>query len=437
MKRDSRQEGAGGQRRSVSERPSEYLDSPSAGPNRPDPQAPDPRVSREQGLGAVLGIETSGITAGLKPSGRPDVALVRSLGPEHHAAAVFTANRFAAAPVRWSREVVSDGRVDAVVLNSGGANACTGPEGFAHAQATAETVGRKLGVAAGDVLVCSTGMIGQQLPMDVLLPGVEKAVEQLAAGDEAAARAAEAIMTTDTRPKQAALVLESEQGPVHLGGIAKGAGMLAPSLATMLVVLATDASLTAEQLETALGQAVGRSFERTDSDGCMSTNDTVVLLGTGASGIVPEMEEFTQALTGLCTDLARQLIGDAEGASHDLVITTCGAASEIQAVEVSRAVSRSNLVKAAIFGNDPNWGRILSEVGTTSADFAPEEVDVSINEVMVCRGGQIGEDRSQVDLSAEREVRILIDLHAGRERATLWSNDLTHDYVEENSAYST
>lgn len=396
-----------------------------------------PLVDRHRGLDTVPGLQCAGVAAGIKDSGGKDVALVRNTGPHLDAAAVFTRNRFAAAPVLWSQEAVRDGRVEAVVLNAGCANACTGAPGFQDAHATAEHVAQVLGVSSGDVLVCSTGMIGERLPLQRLLSGAEAAATGLAEEDEAAGRAAaEAIMTTDTVPKQASVALETAEGTVHLGGMAKGAGMLAPGLATMLVVLGTDAVVPAPELDAFLRQAVGRSFDRADSDGCMSTNDTVALLSTGASGIAPEPEAFAQALTALCKDLALQLIGDAEGASHDIHVTTVQAATEEEALEVSRAVARSNLFKCAIFGNDPNWGRILAEVGVTSAQFQPEEVDVSINGVTICRGGQIGEDRSLVDLAADRRVEVLIDLRAGSEQATIWTNDLTHDYVEENSAYS-
>lgn len=395
-----------------------------------------PVVSTERGLADVAGFRYAGVSAGLKTSGGRDVALVQNLGPDHGAAAVFTSNRFAAAPVEWSREAVSDGRADAVVLNSGGANACTGPEGFANAHRTAEHVAELLGISALDVIVCSTGLIGEQLPMDQLLPGVADAARNLGEGTEADDAAARAIMTTDTLPKKASIAVETEDGTVHIGGMAKGAGMLAPGLATMLVVLATDASVPADRLDACLRQAVEYSFNRADSDGCMSTNDTVALLASGASGVSLEEQVLTEALTQVCVSLALQLIGDAEGASHDIHVTTRSAATEAQALEVSRAVARSNLFKCAIFGNDPNWGRILSEVGTTGADFAPESVTVSINGVEICRGGAIGEDRDQVDLAADRKVDVVIDLGAGDHRATIWTNDLTHDYVEENSAYS-
>ncbi len=385
------------------------------------------------GITYPAGFSASGITAGLKASGNPDVALVRNNGPRFDAAAVFTSNRVAAAPVHWSRQVITDGRADAVVLNSGGANACTGAEGFANTHATAEHAAAVLGVSSGDVLVCSTGLIGEQLPMDKILPGIDAAAAALGAGNEfdGGAAAATAIMTTDTVPKQAGFAGTG----YFIGAMAKGAGMLAPGLATMLVVITTDAVLEAAQLDAALREATRLSFDRADSDGCMSTNDTVILLASGASGTVPELAEFSAGLTALCVDLAKQLIGDAEGAAHEITIRTFNAATEDDAVEVSRTVSRSNLFKTAIFGRDPNWGRVLSAVGTTQAAFEPDELNVSINGVQVCRNGGVGEDRTLVDLTA-RDVLVEIDLNAGRSEASLWTNDLTHDYVHENSAYS-
>jgi glutamate N-acetyltransferase / amino-acid N-acetyltransferase len=375
------------------------------------------------------GFRAAGITAGLKASGKPDMALVVNDGPAKAAAAVFTSNRVAAAPVLWSRQVLSDARVDAVILNSGGANACTGAEGFQNTHATAEKTGDVLGISAGDVVVCSTGLIGEQLPMDKILPGVEAAAAALA-GD-GGADAATAIMTTDTVSKQAAFA----GAGYSIGGMAKGAGMLAPGLATMLVVITTDAALDGPALDAALREATRVTFDRTDSDGCMSTNDTVVLLSSAASGTTPGTAEFTGGLTQVCADLARQLITDAEGASHDIAITTVNAATEADAETVSRAVARSNLFKTAIFGNDPNWGRVLSAVGTTDAAFKPEQLNVSMNGIQVCRNGGVGEPRSLVDLTG-RDVQVVIDLNAGSETATIWTNDLTHDYVEENSAYS-
>ncbi len=376
------------------------------------------------------GFRAAGVTAGLKASGRPDVALVVNDGPRHDAAAIFTSNRVEAAPVTWSRVAVADGRIDAVVLNSGGANACTGPEGFADTHATAEHVARELGISSGDVLVCSTGLIGERLDMPKLLDGVTRAARSVGVdgGDDAAT----AIMTTDTVSKQVHVVGDDWS----VGGMAKGAGMLAPALATMLVVLTTDAALSPPELSDALRAACRVTFDRLDSDGCMSTNDTVVLLSSGASPAPVDPAAFEAALTSACAQLAHGLLADAEGAKHDIAIEVVGAADEDDAVQVARAVARSNLFKCAIFGGDPNWGRILSAVGTTSAVFEPRTLDVSINGVQVCRAMGVGDDRSGVDLSG-RDVHIVVDLHAGPHRATVWTNDLTHDYVHENSAYST
>lgn len=377
------------------------------------------------------GFRASGVTAGLKASGRPDLALVVNDGPDHHVAAVFTSNRVEAAPVTWSRVVVADGRADAVVLNSGGANACTGAPGFQDTHRTAEHVGVALGVAPGDVVVCSTGLIGERLPMDLLLPGVDAAAADLAADGGAAA--AEAIMTTDTVAKTAA---EAHADGWSVGGMAKGAGMLAPALATMLVVVTTDAVVDPAALDGVLRAATRETFDRVDSDGCMSTNDTVVLLASGASGVAAEPAALTQVVTAVCADLARQLVADAEGAHHDIAVEVRSAATEDDALEVARSVARNNLFKCAVFGNDPNWGRVLAAVGTTAAAFDPATLDVAMNGVQVCRSGGVGEDRSLVDLTA-REVRVVVDLHAGDATATVWTNDLTHDYVHENSAYST
>ncbi|WP_248259269.1 bifunctional glutamate N-acetyltransferase/amino-acid acetyltransferase ArgJ [Georgenia sp. EYE_87] len=398
---------------------------------------------------APAGFRAAGVTAGLKASGKPDLALVVNDGPDHVAAGVFTSNRVVAAPVTWSRTVVGDGTAHAVVLNSGGANACTGPEGFADTHRTAEHVSEVLGISAGDVVVCSTGLIGERLDLPALLGGVDAAAEALTADGGAAA--AQAIMTTDTHAKEVLVTrgadgaaggsARSDGAPVwSVGGMAKGAGMLAPGLATMLCVLTTDALVDAEDADAALRAATAVTFDRVDSDGCMSTNDTVVLLASGASGVAPSREELTEAVTAACADLARQLVADAEGASHDIAVTVAGATTEDAAVAVARAVTRSNLFKAAVFGNDPNWGRVLSAVGTVPVEVAPFEadaVDVTINGVTVCRAGGVGEDRSLVDLAAAREVRVDVDLHAGGATATVWTNDLTHDYVHENSAYST
>ena len=376
------------------------------------------------------GFRAAGVTAGLKASGNPDLALVVNDGPDHHAAAVFTSNRVEAAPVTWSRQVVADGRVDAVVLNSGGANACTGAQGFLDTHRTAEHVAEVLNVSAGDVVVCSTGLIGELLPMDKITAGVDAAAAALSPGGHE--DAAVAIKTTDTVHKVAAHAGEGWS----VSGMAKGAGMLAPALATMLVVLTTDAVVEPGELDAALRAATAVSFDRIDSDACMSTNDTVVVLASGASGVTAETEALTDALTAVCSDLARRLIADAEGAAHDIAIEVTGAATVDDALEVARAVARNNLFKCAIFGNDPNWGRVLAAVGTTRAAFDPANLDVTMNGVQVCRAGGVGDDRALVDLTP-REVHVLVDLHAGAEAATVWTNDLTHDYVHENSAYST
>lgn len=378
---------------------------------------------------AAQGFRATGVVAGLKASGAPDLALVVNDGPDHHGAAVFTSNRVEAAPVTWSRQVVSDGRVDAVVLNSGGANACTGAQGFADTHATAEKVAAVLGISAGDVVVCSTGLIGELLPMPSLLEGVERAAGALA--PDGGVDAAAAIKTTDTVHK----VAQAPRDGWTVGGMAKGAGMLAPALATMLVVVTTDAVVGQGELEGILRAATAVTFDRIDSDGCQSTNDTVVLLASGASGVAVDVADLTAAVTEVCASLARQLIADAEGAHHDIAIEVRTAASVDDALEVARSIARNNLFKCAVFGNDPNWGRVLAAVGTTRAAFAPHELDVSINGVQVCRAGGVGEDRSLVDLTP-REVHVLVDLHAGDHSVTVWTNDLTHDYVHENSAYS-
>jgi glutamate N-acetyltransferase/amino-acid N-acetyltransferase len=376
------------------------------------------------------------VEAGLKGKGRRDVALVVNDGPDAIAAGVFTGNRVKAAPVLWSRQVLRGGVLRAVVLNSGGANACTGKRGFQDAHATAEHVaavlssGTRLLIGPGEVAVCSTGLIGHLLPMDKLLAGVSAAGRGLSR--TGGADAAEAIMTTDTRPKTT--VVEGEGWRV--GGMIKGAGMLAPSLATMLCVLTTDAVADSDVLDEALRAATRVTLDRLDSDGCMSTNDTVLVLASGASGRAPSTGELTEALTAACRDLAAQLLADAEGSTKDVAIEVVGAASEDDAVLVGRAVARNNLVKTAMFGNDPNWGRILAAVGTTTAAFDSDDLDVAVNGVWVCRGGAAAADPSTVDLTG-RAVRVVVDLHAGTETATIWTNDLSHGYVHENSAYST
>ncbi|WP_033238371.1 bifunctional glutamate N-acetyltransferase/amino-acid acetyltransferase ArgJ [Streptomyces albidoflavus] len=378
---------------------------------------------------AAQGFTAAGIAAGIKANGNPDLALVVNTGPRRSAAGVFTANRVKAAPVLWSEKVVKGGQVAAVVLNSGGANACTGPQGFQDTHATAEKAAEILGEGAGDIAVASTGLIGELLPMDKLLPGVETAAAALSAhGGE---KAAIAIKTTDTVHKTAVVTGDGWT----VGGMAKGAGMLAPSLATMLVVLTTDADLDSDTLDRVLRGATRTTFDRIDSDACMSTNDTVLLLASGASGKVPGEAEFAEAVRTVCDDLARQLIGDAEGASKDIRIEVTGAASEEDAVQVGRTIARNNLLKCAVHGEDPNWGRVLSAIGTTDAVFEPDRLDVAINGVWVCKDGGVGEDRSLVDMRY-REVTITADLHAGDASAVIWTNDLTADYVHENSAYS-
>ncbi|MFI9233000.1 MULTISPECIES: bifunctional glutamate N-acetyltransferase/amino-acid acetyltransferase ArgJ [Streptomyces] len=379
---------------------------------------------------AAKGFSAAGIAAGIKENGNPDLALVVNNGPRLAAAGVFTSNRVKAAPVLWSEQVLKGGTVSAVVLNSGGANACTGPEGFQDTHATAEKAAEVLkGHSAGEVAIASTGLIGVRLPMDKLLPGIEKAAVELSVhGGE---KAAIAIKTTDSVHKTAVV---SKDGWT-VGGMAKGAGMLAPGLATMLVVLTTDADLEAPVLDRALRDATRTTFDRVDSDGCMSTNDTVLLLASGASGETPGYEAFADAVRTVCDDLARQLIGDAEGATKDIRIEVVNAASEDDAVEVGRSIARNNLLKCAIHGEDPNWGRVLSAIGTTSAVFDPDRLNVAINDVWVCKNGSVGEDRDLVDMRY-REVRITADLSAGTESAVIWANDLTADYVHENSAYS-
>ena len=379
---------------------------------------------------APLGFRAAGVTAGLKASGDRDVAVVINDGPSRAAAAVFTTNRVHAAPVKWSRQVVSGGRVRAVVLNSGGANACTGPAGFQDTHATAERLGAALDDSAGEIVVCSTGLIGERLPMDKLLPAVDAAVAE--ADRSGGMHAADAIRTTDTVVK---IAFRRPDG-YSIGGMAKGAGMIAPALATMLVVLTTDADLSAQELDAALRSATAVTFDRLDSDGCMSTNDTVLLMASGASGIKPDHKEFTRALTDVCADLARQLQRDAEGASKYITIEVVGAASETDAVTAGRSVARSNLLKCALAGADPNWGRVLSAVGTTDAVFDPDRLNVAMNGVWVCRAGAPGDDRSKVDLKG-KDITITVDLSAGPHSAVILTTDLTEAYVHENSAYST
>jgi glutamate N-acetyltransferase / amino-acid N-acetyltransferase len=374
------------------------------------------------------GFRATGVTAGLKTSGKADVAVVINDGPRWDAAGVFTRNRIQAAPVLWSRQVLADGRLRAVVLNSGGANACTGPEGFADTHHTAEAAAAALGIGPIDVAVCSTGLIGERLDMPKLLAGLQHALSIAdAAGGPAAA---EAIMTTDSVPKTSTF-----QAGYRIGGMAKGAGMLAPGMATMLSVITTDAVIDAALLDEVFRACVARTFDRVDADGCMSTNDTVIVMASGASG-VPADDAFAAGLRDVCADLSRQLAADAEGASKLIDVIVVGAASEADAESAARAVARSALFKCAMFGEDPNWGRVLSAVGTTEAAFDPLRVDVAINGVQVCRDSGPGEPRDLVDLSA-REIEVAIDLHAGGSTATIVTTDLTTDYVHENSAYST
>ena len=397
---------------------------------------------------AAAGFLAAGVACGLKSTGKKDLAIVQNRGPLKNVASVFTSNRCKANPVLWSQQVMADGIADAIVLNSGGANCYTGARGFQTTHATAEAVAERLDISAGDVLVCSTGLIGEQLDLDKLKTGVWDAGLAILTGgatsEQAGLDAAHAIMTTDSVPKlsvrtvaatAAATASAATNVAYTIGGMAKGAGMLAPGLATMLVVITTDAMLSSEQLDVALRQATRVTFDRLDSDGCMSTNDTVTLMASGASGHEPGIEDFTHELTALCKDLALQLQADAEGSSHDIAITVTGAISEDEAVDVARAVARSNLFKAAMFGNDPNWGRVLAAVGTTQATFDPYNVDVAFNGVKLCIAGEPGESRTLVDLSP-RAVDVVIDIKAGPASATIWTNDLTHDYVHENSAYA-
>jgi glutamate N-acetyltransferase/amino-acid N-acetyltransferase len=377
------------------------------------------------------GFLAAGVVAGLKSTGKRDLALVQNLGPSQASAVVFTSNRAQANPIIWSKQVITDGIVSAIVLNSGGANCYTGSFGFQTSHQSAEAVASALGISAGDVLVCSTGLIGVggQDFRDKVLGGIAAVAPLLST--TGGSDAATAIMTTDSVPKQAVV----EGSGWSLGGMAKGAGMLAPGLATMLVVITTDAALDAVSLDTALRAATRVTFDRLDSDGCMSTNDQVSLLSSGASGVTPTLAEFTTAITALCADLAQQLQADAEGASHNISIETINAVNEDDAVEVGRSVARNNLFKAAVFGNDPNWGRVLAAIGTTTAEFDPYDVDVSMNGVRVCKSGEPDQPSESVDLTP-RATHVLIDLKLGTATATILTNDLTHDYVHENSAYA-
>ncbi|MFJ8301421.1 bifunctional glutamate N-acetyltransferase/amino-acid acetyltransferase ArgJ [Streptomyces sp. NPDC094447] len=378
---------------------------------------------------AARGFLASGVAAGIKTSGDPDLALVVNRGPAPAAAGVFTSNRIQAAPVRWSRRALARGPVTAVVLNSGGANACTGQTGSEDARTMAEETARAVGVTPEAVAVCSTGLIGVPLPVDRITAGIARAADRLA--DDGGEDAAVAIKTTDTVHKTA---VASRSGWT-VGGMAKGAGMLAPGLATMLVVLTTDAAADGPALDSALRSAVRTTFDRVDSDGCMSTNDTVLLLASGASGVTPADADLAEAVHAVCLDLARQLVADAEGASKEIEVAVVGAASEDDAVTVGRSVARNNLLKCALHGEDPNWGRVLSAIGTTDAVFDPDRLDVAINGVWVCRDGAAGEAREKVDMTGRR-ITVTVDLRAGEASAEIWTNDLTAEYVHENSAYS-
>lgn len=384
----------------------------------------------EQSMKLPKGFQGAGIAAGIKSSGNKDLALIVNSGPQIFGTAVFTSNQVVAAPVIWSRQVIRDNQVAAVVLNSGGANACTGPEGFADTHKTAEKVAETVGVSAADVIVCSTGLIGVRLPMDNLLTGIELATKSLS--ESSLVDVATAIMTTDSKPKISFL----EQNGVSFAGIAKGAGMLAPSLATMLSVVMTDAIVEPEFAIDCFKSAVEKSFNRIDSDGCTSTNDTVLLMASGASGKTLSREELQSALNEITMDLSRQLIADAEGHSKIISIQTINAKSERDAVEIGRACARNNLLKCALHGEDPNWGRVLAAIGTTYAVMDASNIDVTLNGVQVCKASAPGEDRNLVKMSDEL-IEIIIDLHMGSASATIWTNDLTAEYVHENSAYAT
>ena len=381
------------------------------------------------------GFSAAGVEAGISAvEGKKDLALVVNNGPLDMAAGVFTSNRFCAAPVQWTRKIVADGHVKAVILNSGGANACTGQPGYEQSKATAQKVAALVGAKDSDIAVCSTGLIGELLPLDHVLSGADKAFAALADTAQAGADASHAIMTTDTKPKT--VELEGSNG-FHVGGMVKGSGMIAPQLATMLCVITTDAVVSAGQLQAALNAGVEMSFNRIDVDGCMSTNDTVLLLASGASGIEPDPDEFNDLVAQATASLARQIIGDGEGASHDIRVKVIGATTEDAALACGRAVAASNLLKCAISGNDPNWGRIVSSLGTVPPEVAPydsNKVTVDVNGVRICENGGAGRDRSEVDMTP-REVHIDIDLHAGKAEATVWTDDLTHEYVHIHADY--
>ncbi|RZS29759.1 glutamate N-acetyltransferase [Herbihabitans rhizosphaerae] len=388
-------------------------------------------VDRTRGVIAAQGFRAAGVAAGIKPDARKDLTLVVNDGPSDAAAGVFTTNKVKAAPVLWSQQVLTTGRLRAVVLNSGGANACTGPEGFQDTHATAEKVAAVLGTGAVEVAVCSTGLIGERLPMDAVLSGVDTAAAALANAPEAGLDAATAVMTTDTVPKQSSL---SYNG-FTIGGFAKGAGMCAPDMATMLSVITTDAVVDQAFLDDALRAAANLTFHTLDVDGGTSTNDTVLVLSSGASGVQPTGEDFAAALAAVCGDLVFQLQADAEGATKHVMVTVRGAATDAEAAAVAHTVAQDNLCKTAFFASDPNWGRIAMAVGYAPAEFDGSAIDITLNGVTVCKAGTKGADREHVDLSG-KEISVVIDLHAGRGEATVLTTDLSHAYVEENSAYS-
>ena len=375
------------------------------------------------------GFRASGIHAGLKSSGAFDLTLIENMGPRFDAAAVYTTNQVVAAPVIWSREVTKGEIVRAAILNSGGANACTGPEGFLDTHRTAEKVGELLEISSGEVVVCSTGLIGERLPMEKILNGIETLSSELK-GD-ALIDIAQSIMTTDTVPK----IAQIDRAGIRTVGVAKGAGMLAPALATMLSVVLTDSVLPANSQEI-FARVCDRTYNRIDSDGCMSTNDTVLLMSSGASGIELEADLLEEILMEICGSLAEQLIEDAEGSTKSVAIRVEGAASENDAVEVARACARNNLLKCAIFGADPNWGRVLAAVGTAKVEMDPLTIDVTLNGIKVAKNSAPYEDKSRVSFE-ERLVELIINLNIGKASATVRTNDLSHDYVHENSAYST
>ena len=375
------------------------------------------------------GFRGGALAAGLKSSGALDLTIIENMGPRFDAAAVYTTNQVVAAPVIWSREVSKGKIVRAAVLNSGGANACTGPQGFADTHHTAEKVGELLGISSGEVVVCSTGLIGELLPMPKIISGLEAIASNL--HDDSLDEISRAIMTTDSVPKVATTTINGAQ----FAGIAKGAGMLAPALATMLSVIMTDALLpvNAQDIFTRVAE---RTYNRIDSDGCTSTNDTVLLMGSGASGVSLTDSELESALMDVCGSLASQLIGDAEGSTKTVAITVTGAASESDAVEAARACARNNLLKCAIFGADPNWGRVLAAVGTANAKMDALNIDVILNGVHVAKESAPFEDKNKVSF-ADRLVTLEVNLNVGSSSATVMTNDLSHDYVHENSAYST